>query len=296
VRAIVEYADLIIPMNERPAFLVEESDKQIAVTMYDTRSNTDQINYPTRDSLITHVEWNQERSDRVTFRVYLSQQPFGYMVLYENNAFVLRVRRRPGYDAKAPVLATGSSALANLIIAVDPGHPPAGATGPTGLYEADAALPVGFALKRILEERGATVVMTRTTRDAVELAMRPVIARRANAHALVSLHYNAYGDGVNPLTKPNGVEVYFYRPQAEPLARAVQAALSAYQPLDDQGVYYRSLAIVRTTWMPSVLAEGGFIIIPEQENAMRTPEFQERYARAVADGLESFFARVRSPQ
>ena len=265
------------------------------MTLYDTRSNTDQINYPTNDSLITHVEWNQERNDRVRFRVYLSQQPFGYLTLFENNAFVLRVRRRPGYEGKGPIMTTGASSLANLVIAVDPGHPPAGATGPTGLYEAEAALPVAYTLKRILEERGATVVMTRTTKEPVDLALRPVIARRANAHAIVSIHYNAYGDGVNPLTKPNGVEVYFYRPHSEPLARAVQSHLVQYQPLADQGVYYRSLALVRTTWMPAILAEGGFIIIPEQENAMRTPEFQERYARAIADGLETYFRTVRAP-
>jgi N-acetylmuramoyl-L-alanine amidase len=52
---------------------------------------------------------------------------------------------------------------------------------------------------------------------------------------------------------------------------------------------------VRTTWMPSVLVEGGYIIIPEQENAMRTAEFQERYARSVADGLETYFRAVRAP-
>jgi N-acetylmuramoyl-L-alanine amidase len=137
--------------------------------------------------------------------------------------------------------------------------------------------------------------MTRTTRDAVDLQLRPVIARRANAHALVSLHYNAYGDGTNPLRMPNGIEVYFYRPHAEPLARAVQSELVHEQPLDDQGVHYRSLALVRTTWMPAILAEGGYIIIPEQENAMRTEGFQERYARAIADGLETYFRGLRVP-
>ena len=150
-------------------------------------------------------------------------------------------------------------------------------------------------LKRILEERGANVVMTRMTRDPVDLQMRPIIARRANAHALVSLHYNAYGDGINPFTQGNGVESYFYRPHSEPMARAIQSALVAYQPLVDQGVYYRSLALVRTTWMPAVLTEGGFIIIPEQENAMKTPEWQDRYARAIADGLEAYFRAIRSP-
>jgi len=137
--------------------------------------------------------------------------------------------------------------------------------------------------------------MTRTTRDAVDLQIRAVIARRAGAHAFVSLHYNAYGDGINPLIQLNGTEVYFYRPHSELLARAVQSRMAAYQPLPDQGVYYRSLAVVRTTWMPAILAEGGFMMVPEQENAMKTPEFQERYARAVADGLEAYFRGLRAP-
>ena len=30
-------------------------------------------------------------------------------------------------------------------------------------------------------------------------------------------------------------------------------------------------------------------MIPEQENALRTPEFQKLYAAAIVDGLESYF-------
>jgi N-acetylmuramoyl-L-alanine amidase len=127
----------------------------------------------------------------------------------------------------------------------------------------------------------------------VDLGLRPVLARRAGAHAFVSIHYNAYGDGVNPFLMPNGTESYFYRPHSEPLTRAVQSRQVAYQPLPDQGVYFRSLAVVRTPWMPAMLAEGGFMMIPEQEHAMKTPEFQERYARAIVDGLEAFFRGVR---
>jgi N-acetylmuramoyl-L-alanine amidase len=286
VRASPDYSDLIIPISERPAFFVEELERSLELTLYDARSSTDIVNYPTTDSLIRHVEWTAEASDRVRYRVRLSQEPFGYLVFYENGALVLRVRRCP---------TPATRALSGLTIAVDPGHPPGGAVGPTGFTEADAVLPVGFALKRILEERGANVVMTRTTTDAVDLLMRPVIARRAGAHALVSLHYNAYPDGVNPFRQPNGMEAYFYRPHSEQLARTVQAAMVAYQPLEDQGVYYRSLALVRTTWMPAILAEGGFMMIPEQEHAMKTPEFQERYARAVADGLEVYFKGIRAP-
>jgi N-acetylmuramoyl-L-alanine amidase len=281
------FSDVVIPIGEKPAFFVEERARSIDLTLYDTRGGTDLVNYPTGDSLVKTVEWEQVASDRVRYTIHLSQEPFGYLVLYENGAFVLRVRRAPRITDRAP--------LQGLTIAVDPGHPPGGATGPTGFYEADAVLPVGFALKKILEERGARVVMMRTTRDPVDLALRNVLARRGGAHAFVSLHYNAYGDGINPLRQRNGMEVYFYRSHSEPLARAVQSRMLAYLPLEDQGVYYRSLAVVRTPWMPAILVEGGFIIMPEQESAMRTEWFQGRYARAVADGLEAYFRGVRSP-
>lgn len=289
VRCSPGWCDVLLPMSERPPYFVEEHERSIDLTLYDTRGNTDLVDYPTNDSLVKHVDWAQERSDRVRYTVQLSSRPFGYLVMYDAGNLVLRVRRPP------PLLSGRQRPLAGITIAVDPGHPPAGATGPTGLYEGDAVLPVGFMLKQMLEERGANVVMTRTTKDPVDLALRPVIARRAGAHAFVSMHYNAYGDGVNPLRMPNGIETYFYQPHSEPLARAVQGDLLQQQPLDDQGVHFRSLAVVRTPWMPAILAEGGYIIIPEQEYAFRTPEWQARYARAIADGLEAFFRGLRTP-
>ena len=45
--------------------------------------------------------------------------------------------------------------------------------------------------------------------------------------------------------------------------------------------------------MPSVLCEGAFLMIPEQEAALRTPEFQDAYARGVAEGLEEYFRTLR---
>jgi len=287
VRPAADWVDVQFPIAERPAYLVEERDRSIDITLYGTRGNTDLVSYPTNDSLVRHIEWAQELNDRVTYRVEMNSAPFGYLVTYENGFLTLRIRRPPSGNRPG-------SPLSGLTIAVDAGHPPAGATGPTGLYEADGTLPVSVALKRILEERGANVVMTRTTREAVDLQMRPVIARRLGAHAFVSLHYNAYPDGVNPFNRPNGIEVYFYRPHSESLARAVQSELIAKQQLEDQGIHFRSLAVVRSTWFPAVLAEGGFMLVPEQENAMRTEEWQERYARAVADGLEKYFRALRS--
>jgi N-acetylmuramoyl-L-alanine amidase len=43
-----------------------------------------------------------------------------------------------------------------------------------------------------------------------------------------------------------------------------------------------------------VLCEGAFVILPDQEAALRTPEYQERYARGVADGVEAYFRSLPS--
>jgi N-acetylmuramoyl-L-alanine amidase len=283
----VGWSDFVVPVNERPAHLVMQDDRSMTLTLYGTTSSSDVTRFVSNDSVIRMVTWDQDATDRLRFTLHLAERPFGYLAFWDDarGAFVLRVRRPPSIrDSRSP--------LHGLTIAVDPGHPPVGATGPTGLYEGDAVLAVGERMRALLEQRGATVVMTRTTPDPVALAARPIIARRANAHALVSIHLNALPDGVNPFGA-HGTETYFLHPQAEPLARAAQQRMVARMGLRSNGVFSRTLALARPTWMPSILAEGAYIMIPEQEAALRTPGYQDAYALALVEGLEAFFRGMR---
>lgn len=280
VVASAGWSDVRIPISEIPPYSVEAEPQALILTLHGTTANTDIINFDSTDSVIRRVTWRQVLTDRAEYRVELHRAPFGYLVRWERNALVLRVRATPAVNASRP--------LQGLVIAVDAGHPPAGSTGPTGLYEAVATLGIAERLKLYLEQRGASVVMTRSAPGAVALADRPVIARRANAHAFVSIHLNAFPDGVNPFER-NGTGSYYFNSWSEPLARAVQAGMVNRMGLRDLGVYYDNLAVLRPTWMPSVLCEGAFVIIPEQEAALRTPEFQDAYALGVAEGLEAYF-------
>ena len=275
-----EWVDIVLPVSSPPPFLVEQSAHALTLTLYGTQASPDVIRYLKNDSLIRVIDWVPEGSDRVRLDIELGRTPYGYLVLYDSRGFVLRLRRPPHISASRP--------LEGLTITVDPGHPPGGALGPTGVTEAAAVLPVSFKLKEILESRGARVVLTRTTMDPVDLHLRSVIARRENSAALISIHLNAFGDGVDPF--PNvGTSTLFFHPQTEPLARFVQAGMEREMGLRDLGIHYQNIAIGRTTWMPSLICEGAFLMIPEQENALKTPEFQERYARGVADGIEAYF-------
>jgi N-acetylmuramoyl-L-alanine amidase len=281
VRSTPMSADLVIPIAATPAFFVEEHDRQIELVLYGVQGNTDIINYPTGDTLIRSATWEQETADRIRYTLHLTQRPVGWMALMERGNFVLRIRRAPEINGRRP--------LDGRVIALDPGHPPAGATGPTSLYEGEAVLAVAQRAKAMLEARGATVIMTRTTMDPLELAARRSIARRANAEAFVSIHLNAFPDGVNPFVATVGSGTYFYRTHAEPLARAVQDGMIEHMSLSDEGVFYRSLAVTVQSWMPAVLTEGAYVIIPEQEAALRTSGYQDRYARSIVEGLEAYF-------
>ena len=285
-----EYADVVIGMGDRPAHHVEGEGRSLVLTLYGVQANPEispLLGGPAGgDSLVRRVVWEQVTSDRVRVTLHLSQPAYGWLALWDDarRAFVLRVRRVPRIDATQP--------LKGLTIAVDPGHPPAGSTGPTGLYEGDAVFPVGLKLAELLRARGANVVMTRTSLAAVELPERAVLARRENAHAFMSIHLNALPDGVNPFTA-NGTSTLFYHNASEPFAREVQQALQARFGLRDLGVHYQNLAIARPSWYPSALAEGFFVIVPEQEAALRDEAIQQKYAEAMVEGLEKYFAWLR---
>ncbi len=277
-----EWVDVAISTGDRPAHLVEPDGRSLVLTLYGVQANPEISPIIGNDTLVRRISWDQVASDRVRITLTLSQSVFGWQSIWDESRrqFVLRVRRPPLIDAVNP--------LRGLTIAVDPGHPPAGATGPTGLYEGDAVFPVGEQVAALLRARGANVVMTRTSLAPVGLTERGVTARRANAHAFISVHLNALPDGVNPFTA-NGTSTLFYHQNSEPLARVVQEELMKRFGLRDLGVHYQNLAVARPTWYPSALAEGLFLMLPEQESAMRDPAFQRKYAEGLVVGLERYF-------
>lgn len=275
------WADVIVSTSDRLPFEVRsDGEREISIHVYGAQSRANWLHYGTEDPLVRRVTWRQERDDEFVVRLELGEPAWGWRGFWdENGRLVVRVRRPPRIDGARP--------MAGVRIAVDAGHPPGGAIGPTGLTEAEANLAISKQLVRMLREAGAEVLETRPDTAAVELGVRPVRAAEWDAHVLVSVHNNAFPDGVNPWEN-NGTSVFYNQPQSLGLARHVHRELLREFGLRDLGIARADLALVRPTWMPSVLSETMFLMIPQQEAALRDPAVHERIARAHFRALEAF--------
>lgn len=268
-----------LSVSREVPYRVELDGRRVSLTLYGAYADTDWLRYGPNDPFIQRAAWEQASSDRYVLHLDLERAAWGYRAEYSAGALLLEVRKPPNIDRGHP--------LRGRIIAVDPGHPPAGATGPTRLYEGDANLAISVRLAEMLGDEGARVVMTRTDTSPVPLYDRPNLANAAGAELLISVHNNALPDGVDPYDS-HGTSVYYFHPQSLGLALALQGGLLEYLGLRDLGIGRASLALVRPSWLPAALTEGAFMMIPQQEAALRDPEFLDAYARGLLEGIRRF--------
>ena len=274
---------LRVPLPARVAFQVEEADRSLTLRLYGVASDVNWMQHGGTDSYVTRMSYAQPVADEVTLTLALAGPVWGYRTRWSGRDLLLEVRRPPVIDPRRP--------LAGRTIVLDPGHPPVGAKGPSGLWEPVATLAVAQQAKTLLERAGATVLLTRTDSTPVDLFPRTRFAEERDADVLVSIHANALPDGVNPFVN-NGTSVYYFHPRSAALARALDRALVAELGVRDLGMGRGDYALVRNPWMPSALTEGLFMMLPEQEAMLASPEGRMRYARGVARGIEDFLREM----
>lgn len=249
----------------------------LTVTVYGATSNIDWIRYDFDDVLVRYATWDQPQPGVLEYTVYLNaDQLWGYDTWYDEGTLVLSIKKPP----------TEAIELRGFKIVIDPGHSTDdGAVGPTGLKEKDANLWISKKLREALQKRGADAVLTRGGSEHLPLYERPAIAKQENADLFISIHNNALPDGVNPWAD-HGVSTYYYNPSSKGLAESVQGSMLAMVGLPNFGLYRGNFAVIRPTQYPAILVECAFMMIPEQEAALKTEEFQTRVADAIADGVD----------
>jgi N-acetylmuramoyl-L-alanine amidase len=270
---------LRVPAPARVPFRVDEDERSLSLTLYGLAANADWIQYGPADSLISLITLEAPAEDEARVVVRLTGKVWGYRTRWVGNDLLLEIRRPPPLRGRNP--------LNGRVIALDPGHPPAGARGPSGAYEGDVTLAVARMARDLFEAAGAQVILVRDDTLPLGLVERVRAAETGGAELLISIHANALPDGVNPFVN-SGTSTYFYQPRSVGFARHVNAALVRELGFRDLGVGRGDLALVRPTWMPAILTEGLFMMLPEQEAVLTSPSGQQAYARALVGGTLAF--------
>lgn len=278
-------AVLRIPLPARVPFRVDERERTVEITLYGVAIDMDWIQYGGTDPFVRLIEFSQRTEDEAVITVHLSHPVWGYRTQWQERNLLVEFRRPPRIERR--------NVLAGMRIVLDPGHPPGGARGPTGVPEHEVVLAVAKRAAQLFAARGAAVTLTRETSASIGLVERIRLAERADADLLISIHANALPDGMNPFIN-SGTSVYYFHPRSAPLARAVNRALVRQLGFRDLGMGRGDLALARPTWMPSVLTEGLFIMVPDQEAVLTSADGQERYATGLLEGVVSFLETWRA--
>jgi len=193
----------------------------------------------------------------------------------------------------------GRCELAGVRVMVDPGHggPDPGAIGRSGLTEKEVNLEIATRVSRMLEEAGASALLTRRDDTAVipwtlgnreehrqELQARSDLAGDGGADLFVSIHANARAS--NPQSV-RGTETYYRKEDSRRLAEVIQEELVAAAGLPDGGTKYHPEPIIvlyRTT-VPAVLVEVAYLSNREDEQKLADAGFREQAARGVVNGI-----------
>lgn len=150
--------------------------------------------------------------------------------------FLPRVATGVTFDARRAVLQHQLSAPAptpakarSFTVIVDAGHggPDRGMRGPIGadweIREKDITLDVSLALRDELQERGVSVVMTRSTDTLIALSDRGRIANAKKGDVFLSIHVNAANPNWKQPGAARGFETYFLSEAKTEDARRVEA-------------------------------------------------------------------------
>ena len=203
--------------------------------------------------------------------------------------------------------ADANHALPTIVIDAGHGGHDNGAVR-NGLREKELTLDTALRLEKKLRALGFPVVMTRRDDRFLELQDRCKVANRIPRAIFVSIHFNdnvsAVGDGVEtyyaaekvaPATEGwSAVGWFKQKPEPAPadnglgLAHSVQSSVVSGLRAVDRGVKQARFAVIRHTRCAAVLVEGGFINNPAQARAIGKPDYREKLAAAIAEGVSAY--------
>lgn len=199
---------------------------------------------------------------------------------------------------------TVSLPVSNKVIVIDAGHgvPDEGAESSNGISEAEINLKIALKVQNLLEQSGATVILTRSDENAIydvdcktlrqkkksDLMNRVKIGNESSADIFVSIHLNKI-----PQQQYWGWQT-FYRsnnPDSIKLAKCIQNSLNEAIQRENTRVPMKldSVYIMKNVEIPISIVECGFLSNPEEEKMLLDEEYQSKLAWGIYVGIIDYF-------
>ena len=172
----------------------------------------------------------------------------------------------------------------------------------TGTTEAETNLKIALKLQNLLEQSGATVILTRSDENAIydldsktlkqkkvsDIHNRVKIGNESSADIFVSIHLNKI-----PQQQYWGWQC-FYKNGDEAsikLAKSIQDNLNEAIQKENKRVAMKleNVYIIKNVEIPISIVECGFLSNPEEEKQLLEDSYQDRLAWGIYNGIIDYF-------
>ncbi len=194
--------------------------------------------------------------------------------------------------------------VSNKVIVVDAGHgePDGGAVSSNGISEAEINLKIALKLQNLLEQSGATVILTRSDENGIydldketlkqkkvsDIKNRVKIGNSSSADIFVSIHLNKI-----PQQQYSGWQTFFKKDceNGKKLATAIQENLKQAVQKENDRVPMKidNVYIVKNVEIPLTIVECGFLSNTEEEKQLQDDNYQNRLAWGIYNGIIDYF-------
>lgn len=186
----------------------------------------------------------------------------------------------------------GLPPLTGKRVVIDAGHggKDPGTKGVSRLPEKTIVLSIANEVARLLQQRRAAVISTRTTDTFLELDTRAAIAQRNNAHLFVAIHADSAAR-----RSASGSTLYIAREassQSFSAARSIQRALTS-AGIECRGIHRANYRVLVAHSRPAVLVECGFLTNSGDATKLNTQQYRSKVAAAIARGVADYLASIR---
>ncbi len=194
-------------------------------------------------------------------------------------------------------------------VVIDAGHggEDGGASGVNGVLEKDLNLTIAMMMKEMLEEKGYTVLLTRTEdkllyteaqniygqRKVYDLKNRLDMACAAESPLLISIHMNTFSQA-----KYSGLQVYYSQNHegSRQLAALIQSGVRRdLQPYNNRQIKAAgsSIYLLNRAPMPAVLVECGFLSNPDECQKLSEKEYQRQLSFSMVCAMIEYIEKTK---